>query len=108
MPPVLRLEVFETHRFTLDCAFYGLDEESLRRAVELLVSDPAIGDPLVGNPALWCWQFGGHDLIYAISGDFSKLVLLELQPHAESSGKLAERIFDTLDRIDAIKRLFGL
>ena len=47
-------------------------------------------------------------MIYAISADFSKLVLLELRPHADVPGTVTKSIFDVIERINAVKRLFGL
>ncbi|WP_223999247.1 hypothetical protein [Aureimonas sp. SA4125] len=106
--PTLTLQIAMTRRFELDCALYGLTEEALLRAREILVADPAVGHPYVDNVALWSWQHAGYDVIYAISGDFSKLVLLELRPHVEVPGKMIERILSTIDRVNAIKRLFGI
>ena len=60
------------------------------------------------NAALWQWSFGEFDLIYAISGDFSKLVLLELRPQSVRQRQPLEQMFAVIDRINAIKRLFGL
>lgn len=108
MVPTLTRQIAMTQRFRLDCALYGFGDDSLLRATQILVDDPVVGHPYIDNVALWSWQFGEFDLIYAISGDFSKLVLLELRPHVEKPGSTIERMFSAIDRINAIKRLFGV
>lgn len=107
MTSILQIEIAETQRFRLDCALYSYEGERRARALEILGADPAIGRPYVENTALWLWSFDGFDFIYAVSGDFSRLVLLELRPQSLRQGKMLDRIFTTIDRINAIKRLFG-
>ena len=108
MPPRLEIELAETKRFQLDCALYGFERERKARALETLGADPAIGRPYSDNAALWIWPTGEFDLIYAISADFSKLVLVELRPKSLRQGKFLDRMFVAIDRINAVKRLFGL
>tara|TARA_R100001086_G_scaffold38488_1_gene17077 strand:+ start:1352 stop:1726 length:375 start_codon:yes stop_codon:yes gene_type:complete len=104
----LEIQIAETRRFELDCALYQFGGAAKERALDILGNDPAIGRPHVENAALWQWSFGEFDLIYAISGDFSKLVLLELRPQSVRQRQPLEQVFAVIDRINAIKRLFGL
>ncbi|MBB4002285.1 hypothetical protein [Aurantimonas endophytica] len=108
MAPGFQIIVAETRRFQLDCALYGLDSVRKLRLIDALGSDPTIGRPYAEKTGLWVWSIGDYDLIYAISGDFSKLVLVELRPSSLPQGKLLDRLFVVIDRINAVKKLFGL
>lgn len=108
MAPGFEIIVAETRRFQLDCALYGLEGARKLKRIDSLGADPTIGRPYAEKTGLWVWSIGGHDLIYAISGDFSKLVLVELRPSSLPRGKLLDRLFVVIDRINAVKKLFGL
>lgn len=108
MAQSLDIEVAETKRFELDCALYSFQGKRKERALETLSADPAIGRPYSREAPLWLWTVGEFDLIYAISGDFSKIVLVELRPRSLRQGRLLDRVFDTIERVNALKRLFGL
>ena len=89
-------------------ALYGLEGARKLRLIETLGSDPMIGRPYAEKTGLWVWSIGDYDLIYAISGDLAKLVLVELRPSSLRPGKLLDRVFVVIERINALKKLFGL
>jgi len=102
------ITIAETRRFELDCAFFGFDEERKAAAIKHLKSDPVIGEQRPDNSRLWEWQFGHFEITYAISEDFSRIVLLEVRPATAKQTKIIETIWDVIDKVNKIKRLFGL
>ena len=104
----LEIVIVETKRFRLDCALYGFREaEKEREVIEILNGDPTIGVTYDGNAALRVWNFAAYDIFSAISGEFSKLVLVELRPHGDTQVKLIERLFDAVEKTNAFKGPLG-
>ncbi|MEX6504802.1 hypothetical protein [Jiella sp. M17.18] len=108
MPRRLDVEIAETRRFQLDCALYGLSEAAKLRALVQMESDPAIGRSRADKPSLWEWELGEFSITYALAGEMNKIVLLELRPRVEKPTQLLKRTWEAIDRINALKRLFGL
>lgn len=91
----------------MDCAFFSFGEFLKADAVRHLKRDPVIGNQRADNPRLWEWRFGSYDITYAISDDFSRIVLLEVRPATAKQTRIVEQIWDLIDKVNKIKRLLG-
>lgn len=104
----LDVSIAETRRFQLDCALYSLSSEKKEILFARLKADPIIGRPRADTPSVWLWEFAGLEISYAMSEDFSSLVLLAARPPAPRPARLWERTWDVIDKINKLKRLVGL
>ena len=104
----LDVRIAETRRFQVDCALYGVGKEKKELLFSRLKADPIIGRPRADTPSVWQWEFAGLEISYAMSEDFSRLVLLAARPPAPRPARLWQQAWDVIDKINKLKRLLGL